>query len=109
MTDPRVIDAAIGAARFPVVVGEGVSSQIAQWWPEGGAAAFVMYDAAVRHIAEPVMAALSAHGVRVVDAPVPSGERSKSFAELERLSRLAATEGIRRSDTVVGIGGGVIE
>jgi 3-dehydroquinate synthase len=108
MADPRVIDAAIGAARFPVVVGDGVASRIAQWWPTGGDSAFVMYDVAVRHIAEPVMDALAAHGVRVVEARVPSGERSKSFAELERLSRLAATEGIRRSDTVVGIGGGVI-
>lgn len=108
MGETHVIDALIGDATFPVVVGEGVSARIGEWWPASGGAALVIHDAAVAHIAQPVMAALAASGVRVVGAPVASGERSKSFAELERLSRLAATEGIRRTDTIVGVGGGVI-
>ena len=41
-------------------------------------------------------------------APVASGEPSKTLGQIERLSRLAASEGIRRSDTIVAVGGGVI-
>ncbi len=106
---PHVSAAQIGDARFPVVIGDGLNGELTPWWPgpEGGAA-FVIFDAAVGHLAEPVCTALQGAGVRVVRAPVPSGERSKSFAELDRLTRLAAREGIRRSDTVVGIGGGVV-
>ena len=39
---------------------------------------------------------------------MPAGERSKSLAELERLTRIAAAHGLRRSDAVMALGGGVV-
>ena len=46
--------------------------------------------------------------MRVVPAPVPPGEESKSLAEVERLCRLAARAGLRRADAVLALGGGVV-
>src|SRR5690606_8794700 len=45
---------------------------------------------------------------RVVGASVPPGEGSKRLAQVERLARLAADAGLRRSDAGVAGGGGVV-
>lgn len=104
-----MIETRIGAATVPVVVGDALAHRIAEWWPAGtGGAALCLHDSAVTAAARPVLDGLGAHGLRVVGVEVPSGERSKSFAELERITRVAAREGIRRGDTVVAIGGGVV-
>ena len=68
----------------------------------------MIHDEAVAAVATSVTNALTAHGLRVVQTAVPAGERSKSFEQLERLTRIAAVEGIRRSDTIVAVGGGVV-
>ena len=39
---------------------------------------------------------------------MPPGEGSKTLAQVERLCRLAAEGGLRRSDAVVALGGGVV-
>lgn len=105
----RTIDAHIGDRRFAVRVGPGAGASVAQWWPEeAGGTAFVVVDSGVRDHAAPVIASLAGRGLRIVEAVVASGEPSKSFTEFERLTRLAADSGIRRSDTVVAIGGGVV-
>jgi 3-dehydroquinate synthase len=62
----------------------------------------------VAHLAEPLAGALDEAGLRVVTAPVPPGEESKSLAEVERLCRLAARAGLRRADAVLAMGGGVV-
>ena len=46
--------------------------------------------------------------MRVIGATVPPGEGSKTLAQVERLSRLAAEAGLRRADAVVGAGGGMV-
>ncbi len=103
------LTADIAGRHFPVTIGRGVLGQLAARWPAGAAgAALVVHDAAVAHIAGQVAASLESTGLRAVPAPVASGEPSKTLAELERLARLAAAQGIRRSDTVVAVGGGVV-
>ncbi len=105
----HTIQAAIGDRRFPVHVGPGASADIAALWPQGASgSALVIVDSGVRGFVQPVIDAVAGRGLRVVEAVVPSGETSKSFAEFERLTRFAASSGIRRSDTVVAVGGGVV-
>lgn len=105
----QTIDAVIGDRRFPVHVGAGTGARLADLWPESATGSvFVVIDAGLRQYAQHVLDAVDATGLRVVIAEVPSGEPSKSIAQLERLTRLAAESGIRRSDTVLAIGGGVI-
>ena len=100
----------IGSRRYPLYLGSRLLRSLGPIWsalaPRG--AALVIFDEGVRAIASQAAASLEGSGVRVVSAPVPSGEPSKSLAEVERLCRLAATEGIRRGDTIVAVGGGVV-
>jgi shikimate kinase/3-dehydroquinate synthase len=44
----------------------------------------------------------------VIGATVPPGEGSKTLAQVERLTRLAAEAGLRRADAVAALGGGVV-
>lgn len=106
----RTIDRDIGASPVRVMIGRDLLGQVgAQWAPRAtGTACLVVHDAEVAHHAAVVAAGLEAAGQRVVSVAVPSGEPSKCFAQLERLTRAAAAAGIRRSDTVVGVGGGVL-
>ena len=105
----HLIQAAIGAHRFPVSIGSGVLGRLAELWPaEAGGSALVVHDAAVAHVADAVAGALTAQGLRTVNVTVPSGEPSKSLGEVERVCRSAADAGIRRGDTVVAVGGGVL-
>jgi 3-dehydroquinate synthase len=100
----------IGSARFPVSIGPGASAGIAQLWADRGLGdtALVIYDGAVKHHAHAVVGHLRDGGIRSVDALVPPGEPSKSLSEVERICRVAAREGVRRTDAVVAIGGGVV-
>lgn len=104
------LDAQIGSARFPVHIGAGVLDELAGLLPApvAGQSALVVVDANVSGIAVRVIDALAGAGYRVVRIEVPAGEPSKSFAELERITRLAAREGVRRTDIVVAVGGGVV-
>ncbi len=112
MSEPAAvtrIEAVIGDHRFPVLIGAGIVEHLGDAWPEtGGSAAFVVHDAAVAPVADRVAAALERRGLRVASASVPSGEPSKTLGQMEILARAAAVAGIRRADTVVAVGGGVV-
>jgi len=102
--------AEIGEARYPLHLGPGLIDRLGAIWPDGraGAAALIVSDGNVPELARRVRAALQQADVRVITASVPPGEASKSLGEVERLSRLAAEAGLRRADTVVALGGGVV-
>ncbi len=105
-----MITADISAHTFPVVIGAGTVDRLAALLPPpaAGTSAFVVSDVNVAPTAARVAHAAAVVGYRVVRASVPAGEPSKSFGELERLTRVAAREGIRRTDVVVAVGGGVV-
>ena len=104
-----LIDARIGESRFPVHVGAGLVDRLDEVWPaDAGGTTLLVHDAAVADVAVRVATALARRGLRVASEAVPSGERSKSLGQVERLARAAAVSGIRRSDTVVAVGGGVV-
>jgi len=100
----------IGEAHFPVLIGPSQIDRLDQLWDERleGAAALLISDAAVQAYAGRVRDVLMRRGTRVVEVVVPSGEGSKTLAEVERICRIAAQNGIRRADAVVAVGGGVV-
>jgi 3-dehydroquinate synthase len=107
---PPAIEARIGDRGYPVHLDSGILASLGERWVAGatGEAVLLVHDANVTAIAMRAEESLAAAGIRVVSAPVPPGESSKSLAELERLARLAAAAGLRRRDGVVAVGGGVI-
>ena len=102
--------AEIGEARFPIHLGAGVLDRLGELWAERAAGSSVMLvsDGNIAGLARRARAALQEGGFRVISATVPPGEGSKSLAQVERLSRLAAEAGLRRSDAVAALGGGVV-
>jgi 3-dehydroquinate synthase len=98
-----------GTVRYPIHLGSGLLPRIAELW-EGREATttLLVSDGNLPEAARRTRAALQAGGIRVISASVPPGEGSKSFAQLERLTRLAAEAGLRRHDAVVALGGGVV-
>ena len=60
------------------------------------------------HVPEEYAGIVAAQCRDPVIARVPSGEGSKSFAQLERLCRLMLEHGFHRSDCVIAVGGGKV-
>ncbi|MFN8111498.1 MAG: 3-dehydroquinate synthase [Thermoleophilia bacterium] len=104
------VRARIGSAGFDVHIGPGLVDRVGQLWAPlaAGDAALVVFDANVAAHAGRVVDALRAAGLRADGVEVAPGEHSKSLSELERLCRAAAEHRIRRADTVVAVGGGVV-
>jgi 3-dehydroquinate synthase len=109
-TSAHVVQAEIGEARFPVFMGCGQSARVGALWAEraAGPGVLLVTDGAVEAFADGVRASLADAGLLVTTVVVPPGEGSKSFAQLERITREAARAGLRRSDAVVAVGGGVV-
>lgn len=107
---PRVIETTVGTSPVTVVIGRGVLGEVAARWDavSPGTSALVVHDANVTRVAGDVAALLDHRGTRAVRVDVPPGEPSKCFAQLERITRAAADAGVRRSDAVVAVGGGVV-
>lgn len=103
-------EARIGQTAYPVHLGPGLVDRLGELWAPraAGGAVLLVSDANLADHAARAGAALRAAGLRVIEAVVPPGEGSKSLAEVERISRLAAREGLRRADAVVALGGGVV-
>lgn len=98
-----------GTVRYPIHLGAGLLPRIAEVWEDRESATVLLVsDGNLPEVARRTRAALQDGGVRVISASVPPGEASKSFAQLERLTRLAAEAGLRRQDAVVALGGGVV-
>ena len=106
----QVVWAEVGDARYPVHLGPGLLDRVGALWAEraAGPGVLLVSDGNVPGLARRVRASLQEAGMRVVGASVPSGEASKSLAQVERLARLAAEAGLRRADAVVALGGGVV-
>jgi 3-dehydroquinate synthase len=105
-----VLVAHIGDRTVPVHLGDGVLDAVGPLIAARGEGdgVLVVVDDGIRAAADRVAASCSGAGLRVSIEVVPAGEASKNLGEIERLSRAAARLGIRRRDTVVAVGGGVV-
>lgn len=106
----RVLPARIGAGRYDIHLGPGLVDRLGPLWAEraAGPGVLLVSDSNLADHAARAALSLRGAGLVVTEAVVAPGESSKSFAELERISRAAAGAGIRRADAVVALGGGVV-
>jgi 3-dehydroquinate synthase len=102
--------AEIGAVRYPLHLGGGLLDRVGALWAERApsGAVLLVSDGNLPELSRRVRASFQEAGTRVITTTVPPGEGSKSLAQLERLTRLAAEAGLRRSDAVAALGGGVV-
>jgi 3-dehydroquinate synthase len=109
--DPTIVDVALGARSYDIVIGRGLVGslgvRIRALRP--GAKAVVVTDANVArlHLAA-VEAALAQAGVTASCATVAAGEASKSYRGLEEVCEAILAARIERADLVIALGGGVI-
>ena len=110
-TDPTVVNVALGARGYDIVIGRGViaslGARIAALRP--GAKAFIVTDDNVaRYVLGDAEAALAKVGIAANRVIVPAGEASKSYRVFEQVCEAVIASHIERGDLVVALGGGVI-
>lgn len=101
----------LGPRSYDIVVGGGLIREAGQLIAPHlkRPRAIIVVDAAVAGLyLEPLAQSLRAASVVVDHVVVPSGEESKSFAELQRLCETLLQRGIDRSSALIALGGGVV-
>ncbi len=96
---------------YEVVVGRGTLSGLGDEARRaaGGTRAVVCCDENVAPLyLEPARASLSAAAYEVSHLVIPAGERQKSLSRAEEMYGVLYDRGVRRSDLVVALGGGVV-
>ena len=110
-SDPTVVNVALGARSYDIVIGRGVlaslGARIAALRP-GARAVIVTDDNVARYHLEAAEAALRESGVAASRVIVPAGEASKSYRVFEQVCEAIIASRIERADVVVALGGGVI-
>ncbi|MEA2990594.1 MAG: 3-dehydroquinate synthase, partial [Alphaproteobacteria bacterium] len=108
--DPIVVNVALGARSYDIVIGRGaiaaLGQRIAALRPQARVA-IVSDETVARHYLATTQAVL---GERIAGAPiiVPPGESSKSFPVFEKVCEALIASRIERGDLVLALGGGVI-
>ena len=106
-----IIDVALGARSYPIVIGEGLLGAAGKWIGTHlpGARCAVVSDETVASLhLDPLKASLAEGGVYLGEAIVRPGEASKSFPVLAALSERLLELGVERGDCVIAFGGGVV-
>ena len=103
----------LGERSYPIYIGDRLLADVAGFFDRRGISRrsplMVVSD---EHVASlhlsAVSDALEAAGYTVAEAIVPAGEKSKSLAELERLTGIALRNGLDPNSAIVALGGGVV-
>jgi len=110
-SDPIIVDVALGERAYEIVIGRDVlqslGARIAQLRP-GVRTAIVTDRTVAKHWLEPAEASLAQAGIPTSRIIVESGEISKTYAGLERVTEALIAARIERKDLVIALGGGVV-
>lgn len=107
----RIIQVALGARSYDVVVGAGVLDELGARLARATGARAVLAvadDELPLGVLETAGQSLRAAGLRVVWCQARASEREKSIATAARLLREAAAARLERGDAIVALGGGVV-
>jgi len=108
--DPIVVNVALGARSYDIVIGRGVLASLGQRIAvlrTGIRVAIVSDETVARHYLPATQAALGGIGA-AAPVIVPPGESSKSFPVFERVCEALIEARVERGDLVLALGGGVV-
>lgn len=108
---PVIVDVALGARTYDIVIGRGVLASLGhriQAIRPGARVAIVTDHTVAKHWLKPTQAALAEAGIESTQITVGEGEGSKSYGVLEEVSEGLIAAKIERNDLIVALGGGVI-
>ena len=105
-----IVPVALGARSYDVVIEAGLLARAGDHIAplSRGRRVPIVADANVAPHLDTLRASLGAAGVPSEPIVIPAGEKSKSWATLERLTDRLLDLGVERGDVVVALGGGVI-
>ena len=109
--EPIVVQVALGARAYDIVIGRGLLSSLGtriKALRPGARLALDSDETVARHHLAAAEAALKAAGLGAARIVVPEGEGSKSYATFETVCEAIIAARIERGDLVVAFGGGVI-
>ncbi|TSC57374.1 MAG: 3-dehydroquinate synthase [Candidatus Peregrinibacteria bacterium Greene0416_19] len=91
---------------YPILIGDKLVSQIADLFPEikTSDSVFILHDAAVGGVAKEIQSIIPA--AHLID--VASGEKSKSFSQLERILKTLSVLQANRQSLIINVGGGML-
>jgi 5-deoxy-5-amino-3-dehydroquinate synthase len=95
-----IVDVPLGDRSYPVLVGEGVSADLATVLPAGTRRAAVVTQPGIGVAVDP--------GVPFEVFEIGDGEPHKTMATVEALCSAFSSWGLTRADCVVGVGGGLV-
>jgi 5-deoxy-5-amino-3-dehydroquinate synthase len=96
----RTVAVELGERRYEVLIGPGASEALPSVVPPAARRAVVVTQAGIGVEVDP--------GIEHTVVEIPRGERSKSLATVEEVTRAFARFGLTRSDVVIGVGGGLV-
>ncbi len=108
---PRRVPVTLERSRYEVLIGDGLLARagalLAPLLPQKRAV--IVTDEVVAALHLPALRdALAEAGIEAGTIAVPSGERSKSIAQFERVTASLLEQKVERRTTVIALGGGVI-
>lgn len=107
----KIVTIDLDARAYDIYIGTGLLYRISDYIPEDidGRSIFIVCDANVQNYAGKIRDILRENGARISEVYVlPSGERTKSFKEAEKLCEWLLANGANRNSYVVAVGGGVV-
>lgn len=104
------VNVALQDRSYDIIVGEGLLASAADYIANQirSPRVIVIADIAVKDYAKPLEANLKTRGIRTDTISIAGGEKSKSFAQLEKLVDEILALKPDRKTTLVALGGGVI-
>jgi 3-dehydroquinate synthase len=109
--DPIVVQVALGARAYGIMIGRGLLASLGERIKalRAGARVAVVTDQTVaRHHLPATEAVLKSAGIESTQVVVPDGEGSKSYATFETVCEAIIAARIERGDLVIALGGGVV-
>jgi 3-dehydroquinate synthase len=97
-----------GERPYPVLVGHGLLSEVADLLPAGVSQVAVIHAPPVAGLALRVAEALTVASLKPLVIEVPDAEKAKTVTVAERCWEELGRAGFTRSDAVVGVGGGAV-
>ncbi|WP_054859364.1 3-dehydroquinate synthase [Gracilibacillus sp. JCM 18860] len=95
--------------KYDVIIGEGLLTNIAEYFPKRYTNILIITDSAVRSLyAETIQTGLKSHCDNIGIATVPAGEASKSIDYYYQLLTEAVDHHLDRKSLIIALGGGMI-
>jgi len=109
--ETKIVSVKLDSRSYDIYIGSGLLARIADFIPRElkDSSVFIITDKSIEPLAAEIKAQIEASGARLCAMKVlPSGEKTKSFALVEKVCGWLLDNGIGRDSLILAVGGGVV-